>query len=314
LKKTSIEVEILFESSKSLPAKFNEIQFGKYAISTIPTIKKSFNDTHEHFILRFDDVWKENQMYSNPLEEGEFVLSILSVLFETKIEQIASKLNNVQTSMKKSSWSHLEGSLETQYDLVEMFKKLNSLDIDLLRQYLRSCNVYRTALSLIDNNPTLSFFLLVTAVQSIAGKVIGKTESVNFKEFIIKFLPNALKDEISDEKLLLLLIEEAYEMRCAFTHGGTSISIGSLSADKTNRAYVKHLVGKKEIYSPSLRWFAKVVRAVLTNFLEQQKRANQDDKLSDLAREQGVMNVKTSKSVNSNQLVTTNDLDLDFKP
>jgi hypothetical protein len=39
-------------------------------------------------------------------------------------------------------------------------------------------------------------------------------------------------------------------MRCAFTHGGKNISIGSLSADKADRSYIKHYVDGKETFSP----------------------------------------------------------------
>jgi len=52
-------VEILFNSSKSLPPKYERIEFGKYAIRTIATLKESLLDTHEHLILQFDDIWKE---------------------------------------------------------------------------------------------------------------------------------------------------------------------------------------------------------------------------------------------------------------
>ena len=115
------------------------------------------------------------------------------------------------------------------------------------------------------------------------------------------------------EEELQLLIEEAYEMRCAFTHGGTSISIGTLSADRPNRVYVKHYISKKVTYSPSLRWFSKVVSAVLTNFLEHQKKTSVEEKLSYLAREEGIIHVKTKTAIESGRVVTTKDVDLDFK-
>ena len=313
MNKTSIDIEILFNSSKTLDPNYSQIEFGKYKIKTVPTLKESLTDTQESFILQFYDDWKEKQMYSNPIKEGDFVLSLLSLLFDAKIDYIASKSNNVQGSIKKSSSFQLEGNLETRFNIEDTFKKVNSMNIDLLRQYIRSCTAYRTALSLIDNNPTLSFFLLVIAIQAIAGKVIRKKHRENFSEFIISFLPKTLKDEIGDEKLLLLLIDEAYNMRCAFTQGGTSISLGTLSADNTNRNYLKHYIDGKETYSPSLRWFVKVVHAVLTNFLEQQKKVDSEEKLSDLAREEAVIYLKSAKTVKSGRIAFAGDFDLDFK-
>lgn len=311
--KRSTSIEILFNSSKSLDPKYSEMKFDKYNIRTIPTMKESLFDSHESFILEFNDVWKENQTYSNPVEEGNFVLSLLSVLFEAKIELVANKLNNVQGSIKKRSSYNLEGKFEIKLNIEDIFKKINSMDIDLLRQYIRSCGVYRTALSLIDNNPTLAFFLLATAIQAISGKVIGRSERVNFREFIIRFLPKTLKNKVGNKKLLVLLIEEAYNMRCSFTHGGKSISVGSLSADSSNRNYVKHYVDGKETYSPSLRWFVKVVRAVLINFLDQQKKEAIKGKISDLARERAIIHLKCAKALESGRVVTTGDFDLDFK-
>jgi hypothetical protein len=188
------------------------------------------------------------------------------------------------------------------------------MDMDLLRQYLRSCNAYRTALTLLDDNPTLSFFLLVTAIEAISGKVIKKGDRENFVEFILAFLPKSFEETLGDKELLLLLINQAYQMRCAFTHGGTDISIGSLSADKTKRDYVKHYIQNKEVYSPSIRWFEKVVNATLLNFLEQQKIATeQETKLSALAREEAVIYVKAAKVLQLGRVLTTEDVDLDFK-
>ena len=145
--------------------------------------------------------------------------------------------------MKKKRSSFLRGTIEFPSDFEDLFKKLYSLDLDVLRQYLRSCNAYRTALSLIDDNPTLSFFLLVTAIEAISNSVIKRgTKSEKFRKFILEYLPSSFEHELGDRKLLLLLIKQAYRMRNAFTHGGTEISIGTLSADKLKRNYVKHYV------------------------------------------------------------------------
>lgn len=65
------------------------------------------------------------------------------------------------------------------------------------------------------------------------------------------YLPSSFQEELKDKKLLSLLIKQAYKMRNAFTHGGTEISIGTLSADDLQRNYVKHYVKGKEVYSKS---------------------------------------------------------------
>jgi len=133
-------------------------------------------------------------------------------------------------------------------------------------------------------------------------------------EFIFKYIPDYLKKELGDEKLLQALIEEAYNMRCAFTHGGTEISIATLSADFLNRKYVKHYIKEKERYSPSIKWFESVVRAVLIGFLRDQRISwKRKSKLNELAMKEKVIYLKLSKSVKLGQLITTEDVDLDFQ-
>ena len=315
MSKESLHIEILFTSSKALEPRLKEVTFGKYRIGSIPTAKESLDDTHERFILEFYDLWKEWQTSSNPEKEGDYVLSLLSLVNRMKVEFDSIKINNVQGTLRRKRSSFLMGKIELPTDFVELLKKLQSLDSDLLRQYLRSCSVYRAALSLIDDNPTLSFFLLVTAIEAISNKVMKTGDQrKDFMEFILKYLQKSFEDELGSRKLLLLLIEEAYTMRCAFTHGGKEISIGTLSADQTDRKYVKHYVkDDQEVYSPSLSWFASVVQAVLLKFLrEQEVVKGQESILSDLAKEESIIYVRAAKEVKTGQVLTTKDIDLDY--
>jgi hypothetical protein len=312
---TSLDIEVIFNSSKSISPTISAVKMGKYEITTIPTVRESLTDTKETWMLKFKDVWTDNQMHSNPYKEAEYVLSFLSLLCESKMQYLASKSNSVQSEIRQKHSSYLEGKIEGFPKIEEAIQKMNSLDVDMLRQFLRSCSSYRTSLSLIDDNPTLSFFLLVTSIEAISGKVIKKSDKVNFREFILKYIPSELKKEVGTDKLLVDLINEAYTMRCAFTHGGTNISIGSQTADQSNRPYIKHYVESKETFSPSLRWFEKLVRAVLINFLIEQPILNPvETKLSDLARDEALIYMKIAKDgLLPGRLVTTQDLDLDAK-
>lgn len=313
--KTVLDVEILFSSSKAFDPQIKEIRFGKYKIKSIPTARESLEDTRENHILEFKDLWKNEQMNSDPEREGGYVLSLLSLILEMKTEFDSIKVNNVQGTIRKRRSLFLNGKAEFPSDFEDLFRKLQFLKEDVLRQYLRSCDAYKVALYLIDNNPTLSFYLLVTAVEAIANKVIrSKSQRHNFMEFIFKYVPDYLKKELGDEKLLQALIEEAYNMRCAFTHGGTEISIATLSADFLNRKYVKHYIKEKERYSPSIKWFESVVRAVLIGFLRDQRISwKRKSKLNELAMKEKVIYLKLSKSVKLGQLITTEDVDLDFQ-
>ena len=60
----SSNIEVLFTSSKSLNPSISKIELGKYGVTTLPTMKESLTDTKENCLLRFEDVWTENQTYS----------------------------------------------------------------------------------------------------------------------------------------------------------------------------------------------------------------------------------------------------------
>jgi len=315
LSKEGIDVRILFATSKALDPKSREVTFDKYKISSIPTARESLTDTSERVLLEFYDLWKNNQMSSNPEKEADYILSLLSLMLQMKVEFDSIMVNNVQATLKKKRSSFLRGKIEFPSDFQDLYKKLHSLDLDVLRQFLRSCSTYRTALSLIDDNPTLSFFLLVTAIEAVSNKVIkGDKIRENFTEFILKYLPSSFEEKLGNRKLLLSLIKEAYNMRNAFTHGGTEISVGTLSADNLKRDYVKHFIEGKETFSPSLRWFESVVHAVLLAFLRAQKIVDgKESKLPDLALEEAIIHVKAKRAIKAGRVVTTKDIDLNFR-
>jgi len=307
--------EILFTSSKDWDPRLKEVTFGKYKLSSVPRVRESVEDTHESLILEFEDSWAEGQVSSNPEREGDYLLSFLSLINAMKVEFNSLKLNNVQATLRTRRSSFLMGRIDSSVNLGELCSKLESLDQDLLRQYLRGCGAYRTALSLTQDNPTLSFFLLVTAIEAVSNKAIRSGhQKKDFVEFILKYLPKSFEDELGDKDLLSELINQAYVMRSNFTHGGTEISIVTLLADRVGRKYIKHMVKDKQICSPSLSWFAGVVQAVLLKFLlDQEVRERHESILSDLAREEGVIYLKAARDIKAGQIVTTKDLDLDFR-
>lgn len=314
MRKDFFPVEILFTSSKAWDPGLKEVTFDKYKLRSVPTARESLDDTHESLILEFQDSLEEDQVSSNPEREGDYILSFLSVANAMKVEFNSLKLNNVQATLRSRRSSFLIGKRDSSVDLEELCRKLKSLDQDLLRQYLRGCSAYRTALSLVEDNPTLSFFLLVTAIEAVSNKVMRSGDQrKDFVEFILRYLPKSFEDELGNKGLLPLLIDEAYTMRCAFTHGGTEISIGTLSADHLQRKYVKHMIKDKEVCSPGLSWLADVVQTVLLKFLSDQKTEQEHEStLSDLAREEGIIYVKAARDVKAGEFVYDKDIDLDF--
>jgi len=315
LHRDALQVEILFTASKTLDPSIQKVTFDKYMINSIPTFRESLHDTQERLLLGFKDTWTGRQTHSDPEKEGDYILSLLSLILETKIDLDSTKVNNVQTTIRKKRSPFLKGKIELPSDLAELFQKLRSLDLDTLRQYIRSCDAYRTALSLIDVSPTLSFFLLVTAVEAMAGKAMALgSNRRNFTEFIYAYLPKSFENELGSKELLRILVEQAYNMRNAFTHGGAQMSIATALADDLSLMYMKHYARGKESYSPSIQWFERVARAVLLNFLRKRSvKKGKKVRLSKLAREEGIINVSATTDVKAGQVVRTSDLDLKFK-
>ena len=313
-----LQIEILFTSSKAFDPSLKEITFDKYKLKSIPTAKDSLEDTHENIMLEFKDFWKEGQIHSNPQGEGDYVISLLSLFNGMKVDFNSIKTNNVQGTLGRRRHSFLTGKMELPSDLDDLFKRLQSMDPDLLRQYLRSCNAYRAALSLVVENPTLSFFLLVTAIEAVSNKVMRSEDfRKSFREFILRYLPKSFENELGRD-LLLLLLDEAYTMRCAFTHGGKEISAGTLSADRIDRYYVKHYINQREVVSPSISWFSRVVRVALLGFLRDQKITQiHESILSELAKQENIIYMKLAREIKAKSgagyLLTTNDVELDFK-
>jgi len=80
------------------------------------------------------------------------------------------------------------------------------------------------------------------------------------------------------------------------------------------RNHVKHYVRGREVYSPSLRWFENVVHATLLEFLRSQELAEgAETKPSDLAIEEGMIQVRVTRAIEAGRVVTTKDVDLDFR-
>ena len=108
----SLDVEILFISSKTSEPKLKEIKFDKYKIHSVPTARESINDSRESFLLEFCDSWKSGQMSSNPEKEGDYILSLLSLMLQTKINFDSMKINNVQATIKRRRSSFLNGRMD----------------------------------------------------------------------------------------------------------------------------------------------------------------------------------------------------------
>jgi len=273
----SYKVVTRFSLSKEVSPGTSEIEFGKYRFFSIPSIRGLFKTKEEEAILEFVDVWEENQTYSNPEEEARYVLAVLSLLLRTQVKFHSMRTNNVNVTFETSIPKRFLGKITIPKDFHELYEKLYSLKTEVLKCYLRSVRIYQTAISLTREDPTLSFFLLTVAM--------SERQHLNF-------------------------LDQAYKVRSLFTHRGRDISTASILADRAEIPVLKHFVKGKEVRTPSLSWFERVVQGALVNFLRRQKIKKTRKDLAELARERGVIYLKSKKPLTTGRLVTKEDVEL----
>lgn len=312
-----IKVKALFVTSRRIHPQLDNVSFGKYTIEPIPSVNTGNTNATNQYLLRFHDEIDENEGRSNPHREVKQVLSLVSLWLGTRLEIKSLMLNNVNvgTRPEDAAVSGVTGVIVDLPPLRLLTREFNSFDLDIARQFLRAADVYKTAVNLIGQNNTLSYFLLTVAIECLSNKVKAepnKGTCDSFVDFILTYLPD--KSQIdSDQEWEGLLKEIYYRHRSGFTHGGKEIPEASAVADMLNRIYIKHVVEGKEIKTPSLRWFESVVRKTLVGFLLAHDKgdANPEDTIKEISLEHGILKLVSKKNIEAGSVVTEGDLDLD---
>lgn len=270
-----MQIKVLFNTSKRIHQKFGELRLGKYTIEPVPTNEPNLSGASNRYLLRFEDTLNGGR--SNPKEDANFFLSYLSLALGSKINIESFMVNSAQledTRTREIFRSYY--SIVNELDGLDlMYTRFHYLDIDIARQFVRACEVYRTAVNIIDENSTLSFFLLTIAVECLSNVVSNKKGACEkFVDFVLKFLPDKSDFENIDQWNEILK-EIYYNHRSGFTHGGKRVPEAVRAADRLERAYIQNVIGDKDVKTPGLKWFERVVRSTLTSYL-----INQDESKS----------------------------------
>jgi hypothetical protein len=264
---------------------------------------------------------------SHPEEEAEIVCRLLSLFLDARIKRAGVRINNIDIPIfegqERLLYSQFFGMLNPG-KLNDYFARFASLDDDLARQYIRAARTYSFALEFIPSDPTFAFFLLVVAAECMSSqdKVISFKELSSepkkcerFCRFITTFLLEEFKgnDERSESLLTELLKTTYYEHRSGFTHGGKEVSSAALKADEIGSSYFKHATEGKEIKTPGLGWFAKVIRGALLGYIlsipSHNKEHKDDQLIPRLALEKAFLKIKVKKDLQAGQVVTFDDVE-----
>jgi hypothetical protein len=310
-----MEIKITFKTSQKIHPKFQNLTIGKYTIEPLPSKSPNLTSATNNYLLRFNDEIREGEHMMNPKTEGMLFLSCLSLFLASRLQVESLMLNSINTpeTNQMSVYNNYETTIENLPDMDMLIKKLMSKDSDIAKQFMRSCEVYRTAMNILGENNTLSYFLLTIAIECLSNKIMPNGGSCDkFVEFILKYLPD--KSSLSSESDWREFLKEIYyNHRSGFTHGGKDIPDAVLLADRLNRTYVKNVIDGKEVRTPGLKWFESVVRQTLVGFLNSTD--NDTGKIVDYFKEfsleSGRVNIKAKVPLKANQFVTTKDVDLD---
>ena len=319
----SMLVEAKLMLSKLFPSGTSEVTFGRYRLEPVPLSSATEGEAILSFINTYEDPVGGG---SNPEGEVNIVSRLLSVFFNARIKKSGIRMNDIDIPI-------VEGRERNQYpqffgvfdptQTSNYLARVLSLEQDLARQYIRACHTHSFALEFIPSDPTFAFFLLVVAGECLSSqdKVIPFSElepdsnkCERFCRFITSFLPDDYKgdDERSEELFNELLKTAYYSHRSGFVHGGREVSSAALMADKVGSSYFKHATEGKEIKTPGLAWFAKIVRGALLGYLDSLHLSPlriDEELLSRLAFEEARLKIKAKKDLKKGQIVTFEDIE-----
>jgi len=309
-----IERKILL--SKYFPQGLPNISFGKYKVQPIPSTHK---DDYEA-IFSFNNTFEE-WGGSHPEEETNIIISFVSLFLNTRIKKEGMRINHIDIPLAKSQYQQFIGKFDPSL-IEEYFPKLFSLNESLIRQFIRASKTYSFALEFVPSDPTFAFFLLVVSAECISSQdeVISfselepdKNKCERFCKFITTFLLESFKgDDERDEELVRELLKTVYySLRSGFVHGGKEVSSAALMADKAGSSYFKHATEGKEVKTPGLAWFAKIIRGSLLGFLEKLPSTLEKDEdiFARIAVEKARLKMKAKKVVKKGVPVSFEDIE-----
>lgn len=313
-----MEIKVLFTLSKDIHPKFGVIKIDKYTIEPLPTNSENIAGSDIKYLLIFEDNMRQGETMTQPTVEAKLFLSFFSLLIGAKLDIDSSLINNVKINIPDSintdTYKEYRSTIEVIPDFNKHIKELTNLDFDIAKQFLRACEVYRTAVNLIGINNTISFFLLSIAIECLSNTVSTKSGTCEkFIDFIMTYLPDK-SDFANDEEWISILREAYYNHRSGFTHGGKSIPEAVHLADRLNGKYVKNTIDGKEVRTPGLKWFEHIVQNCLIGFLGKTNKKDENnliDYFKEISLKSGIVNLKAKKDLKKNQIVTINEVDLD---
>jgi len=301
-----ITTEIRCELSRRFPIAQGDVDLFRYCLKPLP----SKYGGQQEAILIFEDGMKSG--HSNAELEGEIVLSFISLLFDCRIRKTGHRVNGLDISGDYPAKAHLSELFEGQIatgDAAVMVRHLFTLGDQLTKQFVRACNAYALAIASVELDRSLSFLLLVIALECLStqeefcpnAELNKETKSAKrYCRLVSAYCGEAqsLYPSGGEEAFLRDLKTVYHSHRSGFVHCGKGVSIASKIADRSGFNSIGHLVNGKEVYTPSLKWFFQITRGTLIGFLLNFPRSDaspNQEVLADIARSCSVLTMRVGE-------------------
>jgi Apea-like HEPN len=227
----------------------------------------------------------------------ERLFSRLSLLFDCRVAKTGYRVNGLDISSNRPKTTQLSELFEGQVpaiDAAAMVGHLFTLGDQLTKQFVRACNAYSLAIVAVELDRSLSFLLLVTALECLSTQEefipnaeLNKSSksAERYCRLVQSFCGEAsgLYPSEGEEALRTDLKTVYHSHRSAFVHGGAEVSIASEVAERAGFNSISHFVDGKEVITPSLKWFFQIARTTLMGFLVNFSRSNESQNSEVLA-------------------------------
>jgi hypothetical protein len=314
----NLKVETKLILSKLFPVPTSSLKVERYQIRPIPSTTTGQSEA----VLEFDnDFAAPEGGGSHPEEELNIVSNFLAVILEAKVKRGGLRINAIEIPAQSETIDELvRGSIDWSSADSDI-RCLLRFDDDIARQLTRAARAYAAALDNIPSDPTFAFFLLVVAVECLSSQAevippselaIDSKKCERFCLFIDRYLLETHRgeDERNADLLRELLKEVYYGHRSSFVHGGKEVTSASLMADRASSSYFRHTTSGKEVKTPGLRWFARIVRGALLGFVRSVRAdaVPDDQRLARLAFEKAMLKIQAARDLQAGHAVTLGDI------
>lgn len=312
-----VVVKTRFRSSRLIHV---PLQVDEFLFDPIPC-----PDDHTEAILKFEFLRKPtNSPELDALDrniaseaESRMWLSFLSLVAATNVTFQGTIADNQNASASRLQYGFSkEPPIEPDL-LRSWYEKLARLRGRDRARFVNSARAFQAAVSQMDSNPTVSFFLSVVAIECLSNYFVNaKGSRQRFVEFVSTYLEASLSDEKNDLEKFKHRLDTAYRIRNAFVHRGQTIPPAVAMADKFGLPSAIYYDNGVQRRAPGLVWLQKIVRASLLGFLSSRAQGGESSRkpvFRTLARRTGFIRLKLKKgfSVRKGDPITVSMLELD---